>query len=123
MAAVFIADKFKELALLPKGDNGDYFQYFTVNDGKAIAPSTRLSINGLKLDSEIDFFPLANSLQGSSKGESSKEVLERIGSHQAQIVVTIDPEAAVPTDDVVQKVRQNFKLGQLLEQKSLIVLL
>lgn len=76
LAAVFIAEKFRELALLPKGDNGDYFQYFTINDGKAISPSTRLSINGQQLDSEIDFFPLSNSLQGVSKGESSPDLHE-----------------------------------------------
>ena len=37
MAAKFIAGKFKEVGLIPKGDNGDYFQYFTINDGKSIS--------------------------------------------------------------------------------------
>ena len=100
LAAVFIAEKFKELALVPKGDNGDYFQYFTVNDGKAIAPSTRLSINGLKLDSEIDFFPLANSLQGSSKGESSPDIHENGQPWLVDLAESLDENKSNPHFDI-----------------------
>ena len=100
LAAVFIAEKFKELALVPKGDNGDYFQYFTVNDGKAIAPSTRLSINGLKLDSEIDFFPLANSLQGSSKGESSPDIHENGQPWLLDLAESLDENKSNPHFDI-----------------------
>ncbi len=100
LAAVFIAEKFKELALVPKGDNGDYFQYFTVNDGKAIAPSTRLSINGVKLDSEIDFFPLANSLQGSSKGESSPDIHENGQPWLVDLAESLDENKSNPHFDI-----------------------
>ena len=100
LAAVFIAEKFKELALVPNGDNGDYFQYFTVNDGKAIAPSTRLSINGLKLDSEIDFFPLANSLQGSSKGESSPDIHENGQPWLLDLAESLDENKSNPHFDI-----------------------
>ena len=100
LAAVFIAEKFKELALVPKGDNGDYFQYFTVNDGKAIAPSTRLSINGVKLDSEIDFFPLANSLQGSSKGESSPDIHENGQPWLLDLAESLDENKSNPHFDI-----------------------
>ena len=100
LAAVFIAEKFKELALVPKGDNGDYFQYFTVNDGKAIAPSTRLSIKGVKLDSEIDFFPLANSLQGSSKGESSPDIHENGQPWLLDLAESLDENKSNPHFDI-----------------------
>ena len=100
LAAVFIAEKFKELALVPKGDNGDYFQYFTVNDGKAIAPSTRLSIKGVKLDSEIDFFPLANSLQGSSKGESSPDIHENGQPWLVDLAESLDENKSNPHFDI-----------------------
>ena len=100
LAAVFIAEKFKELALVPKGDNGDYFQYFTVNDGKALAPSTRLSIKGVKLDSEIDFFPLANSLQGSSKGESSPDIHENGQPWLLDLAESLDENKSNPHFDI-----------------------
>ncbi len=48
---------------------------------------------------------------GSSKGESTKEVLERLGAQQANIVVTLKPETTVPTDDVVQEVRKYFEIS------------
>ena len=109
MAAVFIADKFKELGLLPKGDNGDYFQYFTVNDGKAIAPSTRLSINGLKLDSEIDFFPLANSLQGSIKGESSPDLQEKGQPWLLDLAESLDENKSNPHFDINNLINDKLK--------------
>ena len=37
MAAEFIASKFKEIGLTPKGDNASYFQHFTINDGKELS--------------------------------------------------------------------------------------
>ncbi len=62
LAANFIADKFKEAGLSPKGDNNSYFQFFDLNDGKKVDPASFLKINGKSLAVEIDFFPLSNSL-------------------------------------------------------------
>jgi hypothetical protein len=76
-AANFIASKFKEVGLLPKGDNGEYFQQFSINDGKIIAPATYLVINGSKLESGNDFYPLANTQNGSVKGELSPGLHEK----------------------------------------------
>ncbi len=51
---------------------------------------------------------------GSSKGSSSKEVVERLGSNQAQIVVTLIEagKEGLSTDDVVQEVRKYFELSK-----------
>jgi hypothetical protein len=109
MAAVFIADKFKELGLLPKGDNAEYFQYFTVNDGKAIAPSTRLSINGEKLVSQVDFFPLANSLQGGSKGESSPDLKENGQPWLVDLAESLEENKSNPHFDINNLINDKLK--------------
>ena len=61
LAADFIAGKFKEIGLLPKGVSESFFQPFTVNDGKMISSKTSLSINNKVLSQDLDFFPLSNS--------------------------------------------------------------
>ena len=61
LAADFIAGKFKEIGLLPKGVSESFFQPFTVNDGKMISSKTSLSINNKVLSQDLDFYPLSNS--------------------------------------------------------------
>ena len=76
-AANFIASKFTEIGLVPKGDNNAYFQYFSINDGKMIDPQSRFLVNGKTLSAGIDYFPLANSPKGSSKAEISPTLNEK----------------------------------------------
>jgi hypothetical protein len=63
MAANFIADKFKEIGLLPKGNavNTSYFQPFEIYDGKFIDSSSYFTVNGVKAIVGRDIFPLSNS--------------------------------------------------------------
>jgi aminopeptidase YwaD len=60
LAAQYISNEFKKIGLVPRG-NADYFQAFEVNEGKLIAPSTFLKIDGKDLTPHKDFFPLAAS--------------------------------------------------------------
>ena len=76
-AANFIASKFTEIGLVPKGDNNAYFQFFSINDGKMIDPASRFLVNGKPLASGIDFFPLSNSPKGSAKAEISPTLNEK----------------------------------------------
>jgi hypothetical protein len=45
LAAEFIASKFKEIGITPHGDNGTFFQHFTINDGKEIAKEKKTSLS------------------------------------------------------------------------------
>jgi hypothetical protein len=76
-AANFIASKFTEIGLSPKGDNNTYFQLFSINDGKMIDPSTQMIVNGRKMNAGIDFIPLSNSPKGNAKGEISPTLNEK----------------------------------------------
>ena len=77
MAAEFIASKFKEIGLTPKGDNASYFQHFTINDGKELSKDTELKLNGKALKAGVDFFPLSNSPAASINAESSPSLNEK----------------------------------------------
>jgi aminopeptidase YwaD len=108
MAANFIASKFKEVGLLPKGDNGEYFQQFTINDGKIIAPATYLVINGSKLEAGNDFYPLANTKNGSVKGELSP------GLHEKDQPWMIDLAEALEEN----KENPHFDINNLVSDKT-----
>ena len=77
LAAEFIALKFKEIGLIPKGDNATFFQHFTISDGKELSKDTDLRLNGKMLKAGVDFFPLSNSPAASINAESSPSLNEK----------------------------------------------
>ena len=77
LASEFIASKFKEIGLTPKGDNNSFFQHFTINDGKELSKDTDLRLNGKLLKAGVDFFPLSNSPAASIYAESSPSLNEK----------------------------------------------
>src|ERR1035437_5982735 len=45
LAYEYLSDQFKNLGLIPKGDNNSFTQVFEINEGKQILPLTHLVIN------------------------------------------------------------------------------
>ena len=76
LAYEYLSNDFKELGLLPKGDNGTYLQKFTVEEGKEILPTTSLSVNGNPIKLDEGFFPLIISANGSVKSFASPAINE-----------------------------------------------
>ncbi|MEN9371884.1 MAG: hypothetical protein RLZZ64_959 [Bacteroidota bacterium] len=109
LAANFIASKFKEVGLVPKGDNADYFQYFTINDGKVIAPSTFLTINGTKLETGNDFYPLAYSKNGSAKGELSPGLHEKDQPWMIDLAESLEENKENPHFDINNLINDKLK--------------
>ena len=68
----YISKQFEAAGLMAKGENGTYIQNFEVHEGKQISPSTSLSINGNKLLTDKDYFPL--SFSANAKSESSAAI-------------------------------------------------
>ena len=68
----YISKQFEAAGLIAKGENGTYIQNFEVHEGKQISPSTSLSINGNKLLTDKDYFPL--SFSANAKSESSAAI-------------------------------------------------
>jgi len=109
MAAKFIAGKFKEVGLIPKGDNGEYFQYFTINDGKSISSNTHLTINGIKLEVGNDFFPLANTKNGSAKGEASPGLHEKDQPWMIDLAESLEENKTNPHFDINNLIADKLK--------------
>ena len=77
LAYEFIEEQFKNLKLIPKGDDDSYIQTFIINEGKQILPQTHLIINDNKLVSETDFFPFIFSANGSITSDASPALPEQ----------------------------------------------
>src|SRR5215212_8985254 len=63
MAYEFISASFKKAGLIAAGDDKTYTQSFDVKEGKEVAPSTELMVNGNQVEKD-GFFPLAYSMSG-----------------------------------------------------------
>ena len=77
LAYEYLAKEFKDINLVPKGDNNTYLQAFEINEGKEILPSTHLILNGTSLSLYEEYFPFIFSAEGSVKANASPALLEK----------------------------------------------
>lgn len=77
LAAQFIGSKFKEIGLVPRGTDGNYFQPFSINDGKKLSKEGFLMVNGFLLEPLTDYFPLSNSSPIVFQSECSQSLNEK----------------------------------------------
>lgn len=76
-AADFIANKFSEIGLTPKGTE-NFFQPFTIDEGKKIKRSSFFEIGGKALSVGTEFFPLGYSIDSKTiEAASAVAVSER----------------------------------------------
>ena len=100
LAANFIASKFKEIGLTPKGDNATFFQHFSINDGKEISKDNQLKLSGKVLTAGVDFFPLSNSPAASINAESSPSLNEKGHPWMVDLAEAIQENKENPHFDV-----------------------
>ncbi len=77
LAYEYLVEQFKNINLVPKGDNNTYLQAFEINEGKEILPSTHLIINGTSLSLYEEYFPFIFGAEGSVKANASPALLEK----------------------------------------------
>ncbi len=97
--------------LLPKVDQGQFMIKADLPVGSRVEFTDKLS---RVIESFVSRFPEVESVSavvGSSKGDSTKEIVERIGTNQAQIVVTLKKNRGRSTPEIVQGIRQYFELS------------
>ena len=108
LASEFIASKFKEIGLTPKGDNATYFQHFTINDGKEISKDNELKLNGKLLKVGVDFFPLSNSPAATINAESSPSLNEKGQPWMVDLAESIEENKENPHFDVANLLNEKL---------------
>ena len=101
----------REQVLLPRVDQGQFMVKADLPVGTRVDYTNEVT---KRIEGFLRKMPDVRSVAavvGSSQGSSSKEILERIGAHQAQIVVNLKPDRRRSTDDMVQAVREHFELA------------
>lgn len=97
--------------MMPKVDQGQFMVKVDLPVGTRLGHTNRVCG---KIEAYLERIPEVQSLSavvGSSRGDDSKDVLERLGSHQAQVIVTLKEKRERSTTDITQQVRQHFELS------------
>jgi HAE1 family hydrophobic/amphiphilic exporter-1 len=103
--------------VIPKVDQGQFAVKINMPTGTKLEITDDVAgkIESLILDEpSVEY---VNVLVGSSKGKSGKEALERLGSHQAEIFVSLKKERDITSFDLVQKIKSKLTLFSLRSAK------
>jgi len=104
MTLFLIIDK----ELMPRADQGQFSVKVTMPTG------TRLKVtNGVAKKIEerlLDYKEVENlnSIVGSTKGKGGKDVVEKLGQHEAQISVNLKPKRRVSTETFIQQLKKDI---------------
>ncbi len=116
IASIFILRSLDQV-LLPKIDQGQFMIKVDLPVGTRLEFTDKISKKIENFLSHVEDIKTVSVVIGSSRGDATKEIVERLGSHQAQIVVSLKHERKRSTTEVVQEIRQYFELS---EGKNLI---
>ncbi|MCO6496517.1 MAG: M20/M25/M40 family metallo-hydrolase [Chitinophagaceae bacterium] len=119
-AATYIEKQFQTIGLTPKGENGTYYQYFTVDDGRQLLDATKLSINDNKIDTS-DFFPLTFSSEGTIEAVVSPSIQEEGAPWFYDINELLKESANNPHADISEAIKKQVKIFQKRGANSVII--
>jgi HAE1 family hydrophobic/amphiphilic exporter-1 len=111
IASLFVMSSFDRI-LLPKVDQGQFMVKVDLPVGSRLELTNQVAGRIEDFIMKLPEVKNVSAVVGSSRGSSSKDIVERLGAHQAQIVVTLSPKRKKSTDEIVQGVRQYFELSQ-----------
>jgi len=109
--SIFLMSRMDSI-LLPKTDQGQFMVKVDLPVGTRLEITNNIALKVEEFVSKVPDIETVSTVVGSGKGGGSKEVVERLGAHQAQIMVSLDPKRERGTNSVVQEVRQYFELGR-----------
>lgn len=115
VASLFMLNSFDRV-LLPKIDQGQFMVKVDLPVGARIEFTNKITQKIEEFIAQIPEVKSVSVVVGSSKGDSSKEIVERIGANQAQIVVTLEAGRKRSTTDIVQDIRNYFEISSGRQQ-------
>jgi HAE1 family hydrophobic/amphiphilic exporter-1 len=100
---------FLEKELMPKTDQGQFIVKLEMPVGTRVEETNKVMLiieDGIL---ENPWVKSVSSIVGSTTGGSAKDIVKRMGSHQAQLIVNLKEKRKVKTADVVKELRGQFK--------------
>ncbi len=107
LASLFIFNLL-EKELMPKTDQGQFVVKIDMPVGTKLTETNKIVV---KIEDEIQKYPYVSSISsivGSTKGESAKDVVKRLASHQGQLIINLKEKEKVETIDFVRELKEKF---------------
>jgi len=108
IASLFIVNLLAK-ELMPRTDQGQFVIKVDMPVGTKVSETNKTV---LKMEKKILADPDVKSLSsvvGSTSGESAKDIVKRMGSHQAQLITNLEEKRKKKTIDVVQELQEKFR--------------
>ena len=102
-----------EKELLPKTDQGQFIVKVDMSVGTKLDETNKVM---LVIEDSIkghDLVESVSSVVGSTRGESAKDIVKRLGSHQGQLIVNLKEKRDKKTTDVVRELQDGLKEKKL----------
>ena len=101
--------QFLEKELMPKTDQGQFVIKLEMPVGTRVKETNRIMLMMEDKVMEFPYVESASAVVGSTRGESAKDVIKRMGAHQGQLIVNLKEKRRVKTASVVQMLQEHFK--------------
>lgn len=118
VSSLFIVN-FLEKELMPKTDQGQFIVKVDMPVGTKLSETNKVV---LKVEDEIMAVPDVESVSsviGSTMGESAKDIVKRLGAHQAQIIIKLKDKRKLKTIQVVQDLQDIFAKDKTLKDAEI----
>ncbi|MFH1846736.1 MAG: efflux RND transporter permease subunit [Candidatus Omnitrophota bacterium] len=121
--AVFVSSLFifnlLEKELMPKTDQGQFIVKIDMPVGTKLSETDKVVLAIEKVIMGCNDVDAVSSIVGSTSGESAKDIVKRMGSHQGQIIVNLKEKRKTKTTDLVQMLQETFEKNKLFQGISI----
>ena len=121
LAMQYISNMFEKYKLTPKGENG-FIQEFEISEGNSFnSPDNFFTVDGKKLESKMDYYPLSFSANASAKGSVSPLLREENEIWFWNVADILDDNSKNPHFDILSTIKDQAKKDAAKGAKALIV--
>jgi HAE1 family hydrophobic/amphiphilic exporter-1 len=106
----FFLVNFLEKELMPKPDQGQFIIKVDMPVGTKVDETNKVVLRVEKVISGHPVVESVSAIVGATRGESAKDIVKSMGSHQGRIIVNLkEKRGKAKTIDVVQELQESFK--------------
>ena len=118
VASLFIFN-FLEKELMPKTDQGQFIVKVDMPVGTKVTETNEVANKIETMILENPYVGSVNAVVGSTRGESAKDVVKRMGSHQGQLIVDLKEKRDIKTTNFVKILRDELKKDKTLRNVNI----
>jgi HAE1 family hydrophobic/amphiphilic exporter-1 len=106
---------FLEKELMPKTDQGQFIVKVDLPVGTKLEETNKVAVLMEEIISAAEYVKTVSSVVGSTSGESAKDIVKRLGSHQCQLIIELEEKRKKKTTDIVQSLQDRFEKEKILK--------